>query len=61
MVVPIDVQIDCVRREISMRERVYGRWVAEKRMTQKKADAELLYMRAVQQTLEEVAAKERLL
>lgn len=44
-------QIACVRREISMRERVYPRWVADKRMTQAHADRELAAMRAVLDTL----------
>lgn len=59
--VPIQHQVECVRREISMRERAYPRWVADKRMTQKKADQELEMMRAVLETLEKEAAKARLL
>lgn len=52
---PADVsladQIACVEREIAMRERVYPRWVQSERMTQEKADRELLTMRAVLATL----------
>lgn len=59
--VPIDAQIACVKREIGMRERVYPRWVAAKKMPQKKADDEIAAMRAVLVTLEQVAAGERLL
>lgn len=51
----LDEQIKCVRREIAMRERVYPRWVEQKKMTQQKADAEILVMREVLATLETVA------
>lgn len=44
-------QIASVEREIRMRERVYPRWVQSERMTQEKADRELLTMRAVLATL----------
>jgi len=44
-------QIACVEREITMRERVYPRWVAAGKMTPGKADAELAGMRAVLETL----------
>lgn len=50
--ITIDEQIACVRREISMRERVYPRWVESGRLTQQKADAETNAMRAVLATLE---------
>lgn len=59
--VPIEHQVACVRREISMRERVYPRWVADHRMTQRKADEELAAMRAVLATLEEIASASRLI
>jgi len=39
--------IDCVRREIRLRERVYPRWVQQGKLTQKLADEELLRMRTV--------------
>lgn len=61
MTVPIEHQVACVQREISMRERVYPRWVADHRMTQKKADEELAAMRAVLLTLESLAAATRLI
>ena len=54
-------QIACVRREISMRERVYPRWVELGRMTQAKADQETEAMRAVLETLVAKEASERLL
>ncbi len=59
--IPLDEQIKCVRREISLRDRVYPSWVARQRMTQRKADEEIATMRAVLATLEGLAEKERLL
>jgi hypothetical protein len=49
--VPLAQQIACVEREIKMRESSYPRWVQAGKMTQAKADAELLAMRAVLATL----------
>lgn len=48
----IDQMIACVKREVSMRERVYPRWIEAGRMTPEKADAELNTMRAVLKKLE---------
>lgn len=45
-------QIKCVRREISMRERVYPRWIEQGKLKQEVADRELAHMRAVLDTLE---------
>lgn len=50
--ISLDDQIDCVKREIRMREEVYSRRVSEKRMRQATADLELARMRAVLDTLE---------
>lgn len=50
-------QMRCVEREIAMRERVYPRWVAMKKMTQIKADYELNCMKEVLATLESVNQK----
>lgn len=50
--------IICVEREIKMRERVYPRWIAAGKMTQKKADFELDTMRHVLFFLQENAPKE---
>ena len=47
----LDDQIQCVQREIAMRERVYPKWVSSGRMTERKADHELQCMRAVLATL----------
>ncbi len=51
MSIPIEAQIQCVQREIKMRERVYARWVEAGRMSQRKADDEIATMRAVLETL----------
>jgi hypothetical protein len=45
-------QISCVKREISMRERVYPRLVAAGKMTQLASNHELATMREVLQSLE---------
>lgn len=59
--IPLSAQVECVRREIHMREKAYPRWVGQRRLTQKKADEELAAMRAVLETVERLAASERLL
>lgn len=61
MTVPIAAQMECVRRELAMRRRVYPRWVQQERMTQKKADDELAAMEAVLATLQQIEERERLL
>jgi hypothetical protein len=60
MAVPYVEQLRCVRREIAMRERVYPRWVADRKMTQQKADFELTVMRAVADTIKPMAEAEEL-
>jgi hypothetical protein len=49
--VPLEQQIACVEREIKMRERVYPNFVANKRMTQDRADYEIRAMNHVRETL----------
>ena len=61
MRVPIDAQVKCLQREIAMRQRVYPRWVAAGRMTQAKADEEIATMRAALETVESLAARDRLI
>jgi hypothetical protein len=56
-VVPIEKQIQCVAREIKMRERCYPRWVRQGRMKEAEAQRELERMRAVLHTLQEVAGR----
>lgn len=50
--IPIPDQIECVKREIAMRERVYPTWVDRRRMSKEQADRELGRMRAVLATLQ---------
>lgn len=52
----LDEQIKCVRREIAMRQSVYPKWVAAKRMKQQQADHEIAAMQSVLRTLESVKA-----
>jgi len=52
MTTTIDDQIDCVKREIGMRERVYPKWVQQRRLSQDQMDRELGRMRAVLNTLQ---------
>ncbi len=55
----LDDQIACIRRELSMRQRVYPRWVDDGRMTQAKADHEVNTMMAVLATLERLQQQQR--
>lgn len=50
----IDDQIACVEREIALRRRVYPRWIANKRMTERTARYEIDVMTEVLNTLKEV-------
>lgn len=50
-------QIECVDRELSMRSRVYPRWVEQHKLTQALADKEMHRMRAVRATLAGLAAQ----
>jgi hypothetical protein len=52
-------QIACVRREVSMRKKVYPRWVSVGKMTQDEADRQQQTMEAVQATLERLQADEK--
>jgi hypothetical protein len=51
-------QIASVEREIRMRERVYPRWVEQRRMMEKTAEHEIACMRAVLTSLQRIAAEE---
>ena len=51
----IEEQIACVKREVGMRERLYPRWVAMRKMSQSKADEELNAMKAALATLERIS------
>jgi len=52
----LEDQIACVRREITLRERVYRRRVGEKKMSVALAEREIDTMRAVLATLEGLKA-----
>jgi hypothetical protein len=51
-------QIACVEREIHMRERVYPRFIEQRRMTAQTAEREIAGMYAVLATLQRIAALE---
>lgn len=61
MKISIKDQIACAKRELAMREKVYPRWVAAGRMSPEKSQKEILAMRAIIETLEEIEKKERLI
>jgi hypothetical protein len=44
-------QVECLERELRMRERTYPRWVAAGKMSQSKADEELAAMQAALDTV----------
>lgn len=54
-------KLACAERELKMRERVYPRWVANGKMTQAKADAEIAIMREIVADYARLAEGERLL
>ena len=47
-------QVECARREVRQRERVYPRLVQDGRMSQAKADEEIEAMRAIVRALEDM-------
>ena len=49
--ITLEDQIAAVAREIAFRERLYPRWVDQKKLTQKTADMEIARMKAVRDTL----------
>lgn len=49
--VSIEAQIECVERELAMRNRVYPRLVDAGKMSQRQADKEIEAMQAVVETL----------
>lgn len=52
-------QIDCVKREIAMREKLYPDWVQAKRLKPEKAEYELNCMKAVLESLTSEASLEK--
>lgn len=59
--ITISEQIECIEREISQRKRVYPRLVTSGKMTQQKADREILTMYEILKTLRAIESKERLI
>lgn len=59
--VDIKAQAAAAKREITMRRRVYPRWVASGRMTADAAGREIAAMEAILLTLERTDTAERLL
>jgi hypothetical protein len=59
--IDIYMQIDCIKRELAMRRRLYPKLIGSERMSVTMAEAELKTMAAVLQTLEEIAAPRLLL
>ena len=57
--IPLEAQIECVERDLRMRQRVYERQVARGNMSQKQADREITLMTAVLMTLKSLQDKER--
>jgi hypothetical protein len=55
--VNLPTQLQCARRELAMRKRVYPNFVGAKRMTQFKADDEIRWMEAIVKTLEGLVAQ----
>ncbi len=53
--VTIDEQINEVKREIAMRNKVYPRWIEAGSMKKSKADFQILVMEAVLISLQEIA------
>jgi hypothetical protein len=59
--VPIAAQIASAERELKFRLRVYPRWIVQNKMSQATANHELAAMRAIIDTLQQVARGERLI
>jgi hypothetical protein len=61
MAISYGEQLACVERELTMRRRVYPRWIEAGKMTKAKADAEIRAMEAVAETLRGLEQRGRLL
>lgn len=57
--ITLDEEIASVEREIALRERVYPRWVEQKKMSQEKADYEIAAMRSVAESLHRLKGLEK--
>lgn len=56
--VTIDDQVQCVQRELRYRQRLYPRWVKDGRMSADQAATEINRMKAVLDTLGEIARRQ---
>lgn len=56
----LELEILCLKREVSMREFVYPKWVANGKISQAKADQELRLMRAALARIEGLRPKDLL-
>jgi hypothetical protein len=56
MKIDIYMQIDCIKRELGMRRRLYPKLIERGRMEATRAEAELKTMEAVLATLENIAS-----
>jgi hypothetical protein len=54
-------KLRCVERELEMRRRIYPRWVATNKMTQKKADHEIACFEAIVEDYRKIVKGERLI
>ena len=54
-------KLECIRREVKQRERVYPRLIEQRKMSKDFADRQLMLMRAIQRDYESEARGERLL
>jgi hypothetical protein len=57
-IITLWAQVQCVRREMAMRKRVYARRVQDGKMSQVTADRELAEMAAVYETLQRLERAE---
>jgi hypothetical protein len=55
--VSLEKQLDCARRELALRKRVYPGWVNAKRLNAFKAEDEIAAMAAIVKTLEGLQSK----
>lgn len=54
----LEQQLACAKRELSMREKVYPRWIGDERMTESEATHEIECMQAIVATLQRLVDAE---
>lgn len=50
--------VECARRELALRERVYPRWIDQGKLDARKADHEIRCMRAIFERLDRIREEE---